>query len=316
MTMNANARRAFTVLQLVVFAICSLIAAGVVSLGSGTADAVSGNAGPITVTVNPTSGVGDGTSVAIHAEAPDGVLIYSLKAHLCRPGRPITSHYDWSFSGLRCPGVAVGNGDVEQGSSYGDGTQSADVPSFKVGEGAINFVNVVGHQATIDCGPGKPCDVVVDVEITNDEVFYTAPLCYGDRCPPEGQASDTPPPPSSAPPLPVAGSDAAAQGAQGNGGAAPAGNAAGSSGSPSSHSTGAGAKATAKAAPKAKSSTSVHDTTLEAASAATTTTASDAGLSRQARVFIAAVAGALGTARIIAVVKRTRRRRSGGLGLA
>jgi hypothetical protein len=299
-------KRALTTLQLVFLGAAALFAAGVVSFGAGPATAVSGNAGPITVSVNPTSGVSDGQAVAIHAEAPSGTLIYSLKAHLCRPGANIRTHFDWSFSGVRCPGVSVGAGDVEQVSEYGNGTTSAELDSFKVGEGQVAWASATGHSASIDCGPGNPCDVVVQIEITNDTVFYSAPLCYGTGCPPEGQASDTPTPVTSPPPA----APAAAAGSATGGGS--------STGTATPPATSAPAAAGASNAGSRSKSASekVDSQALADSQPASATVVAEDQPSRPMRVFVAALAGALGAWRIVTVVNRTRRRRTGGVGIA
>ena len=168
-------------------------AIALVSLGLGSlaAGAATGRAGPIDVQVSPTSGVRDGQTLSITAQAPRGDVIYELRAHLCVPGPVIRTGFDFGFQGRRCTSIAVGHGDVEQKASYGGGVTTASLNTFKVGEGTVQWVNELGFPDTITCGAGHPCDLVVRIEITNDAVFFTAPLCYGAACQANGDGGST-----------------------------------------------------------------------------------------------------------------------------
>jgi hypothetical protein len=167
------------------------VIAGVFLFGMQYAGAATGTAGPATVTVTPTAGVVDGDAVAIHASVPQGTRIYELRAHLCVPGRTLRANFDFGFQGRRCTNAVVGSGDVERVAAFPAGVTGADLSGFKVGEGTVHWVNERGYDQTIDCGPGRPCDLVVRVQITNDTRFFTAPLCYGSKCAPEGSPTPT-----------------------------------------------------------------------------------------------------------------------------
>ena len=164
---------------------------GALVFGMGSAGAVAGKAGPIAVTVTPTVGVADGQAVVVHATAPAGTKIYELRAHLCVPGKKLRSNFDFGFEGRRCTNAAVGAGDIERVAAFPSGVTAATLEGFKIGEGTVHWVNELGYDQTIDCGPDRPCDLVVRVQITNDTVFYSAPLCYGSACPAEGASTPT-----------------------------------------------------------------------------------------------------------------------------
>lgn len=298
-------KRVLTLAQLMFVVGAVLLAAGALSIGSGTAGAVSGTTGPISVSVTPTSGLSDGQSVAVHAEAPPGIVIYELKVHLCLPGSYIGTNFNFGFEGEKCTNLAPGAGDAEKLASFPDGTQSAELDTFKVGEGGVHWVNALGDDQVIMCGPGQPCDLVVRVQLTNDTRFYTAPLCYGDGCPPDGQTTNatTPAAAGAATPPPAAASSSAAGGI---------------SGAPTASTTAShGAKVTSGESNSSTANRAGLDNGNQQAVALDETTAGAAGgLSRPVRVFVAAAAGAICMARIITVIKRTRRRTTGGLGTA
>ena len=182
---------------------CAIVAgtvlaiAGLLSYGAGTAAAVTGRVGPVDVSVSPTSSVTDGRTVDIRADVPAGISLYQIRAHLCRPGPNVRTDFDFGFQGKRCSNVAVGSGDVEKTVEYGSGVRSGGLTSFRVGAGTVRWVNELGYPQTLDCGLGRPCDLVVRLEITDQAVFFTAPLCYGTGCPAEAPSPSPSPSPSS-----------------------------------------------------------------------------------------------------------------------
>jgi hypothetical protein len=295
-----------TVLVLAVMACLFLLMGG----APEHAGAVSGNAGPVSITVTPTSQLQDGQVVQIHAEAPAGTVIYELKAHLCVPNGRITTNFQFGFQGQQCSNLAVGSGDVEQIVSSGEGTQSADL-TFRVGEGSAHWVNDLNYDQTITCGVDQPCDLVVRAQITDDTVFFTAPLCYGAACTPESG-----PPPATNPPAASGAPPAAGADASSSGGGAPGSTSAEVDAAPKSAAdVAAGA---AKAAGVTASAATSHGTGGERElAAAAASSPSPSRLTLGWRVLIAAVAGAVAAADIARVVTRTRRRnRPLGMGTA
>ena len=249
-------------------------------------DAVDGTVGPITFTVTPSTQVNDGQPIAIHAQAADGVLIYELKAHLCVPNANLRTNFDFGFQGKKCTNAPVGAGDTEQIVSFPNGATAGDLDTFKVGVGTVHWVNELGYDQTIDCGPGKQCDVVVRAQITNGTAFFTVPLCYGrlpaEGAPPVDPAAAAPPPsdpPASTEP-PAAASGSAAGGPTSAGGNASGGTNGGGA---------AGANGSGTAA----------DGSEQALAATGTTVPSPHDLSPRSRVLLAAGATA-GAAVLIA----------------
>jgi hypothetical protein len=155
---------------------------GAVIVASSAAGAVDGHAGPVTLHVTPTNGLADGQAVSIRASVPSGVRIYELRAHLCVPGRALETNFDFGFQGRRCTNLKVGRGDIERSAAFGEGTTNATLDGFHVGEGRVHWVNELGFDQTIQCDATHPCDLVVRAQITDDTVFYSAPLCFGPAC--------------------------------------------------------------------------------------------------------------------------------------
>ncbi|MDQ1508806.1 MAG: hypothetical protein QOG50_650, partial [Actinomycetota bacterium] len=175
-----RARRAAMLMGLVIGVLA------VTAFAAGSAGARRGSAGAISVRVSPTSRVGDGQAVDIHAQAKPGTVIYQLTAHLCTAGPAVRTSFDFGFQGARCTRRAVGTGDTEKSAEYGSGVTTAELDSVRVGGGSVRWVNELGYPNTIQCGIGNPCDLVVKIQISDETVFFTAPLCYGATCPAQG----------------------------------------------------------------------------------------------------------------------------------
>jgi hypothetical protein len=266
-----------------------------------SARAIEDQVGAVTFTVDRTA---DGTGAKVRARAADGVLIFDLQAHLCVGGSGVRTFYDFGFSGKKCTNAPVGGSDVEQRAKYPDGTTTAELPVFRLGQGTTQWSNADGFDREISCLPEAPCDLVVLAQITRGEAIYTAPLCFTPACPPGtvgGADPDDPPPPvptTAAPPVaPVAedppggaaaGGTRAAGSAGGAGSARATGDGAGGSGS------GSDAEAATSAPSERRAST---------VSVGTPT----GGPSQAVRVRAAAAAGLAGGALIVGLVGRGRR---------
>lgn len=272
-----------------------------------TADAADGTAGPVSISVVKSE---DGSGAVIHAEATDGVLIYEIAAHLCLTGSNVRTVFDFNFQGTKCTSVPVGDSDVEQIVSYPDGSPTADIPYFRLGTGTVLWRNSRGGERMITCGPGQPCDVVVQVQITDGSVRFPATVCFDLFCP-AGTVGETPPPPPTEPPPaetsppPVAagnGDDAAkGDGAKGDGAQGD-----GSAKKPTSGT--AAPKQGDRLAAGSSSSSSEGDPEAETAAALVSSDTADDGPSRATRVRAAAIAGLAGGVLIMGLISRGRHR--------
>jgi hypothetical protein len=260
----------------------------------------------IDVQAAPTVGLTDGQAVAVHIEAKDGSAIFDVQAHLCQAGAGVKNGFEFDLDGPYCSPNQVSpaaDSAVEQKVSG----SSADI-TFHVGEGTgAPWNETDGGTHSLTCGPGAPCDLVLQVAVSGQNLFHAIPLCYGDGCGPE---------PTGAPPAgaetgdttPVPEGAAATTG----GNASPDGDAGGGAGTaPKS-----GAPAAAGAAKKGSGSSgdgSGGASTGDASQALgpSVTTPSDNSPIAPWRVALAGLAGLLCGARIVSVVSRTRRPRVG-----
>ena len=297
----------------------ALVAAGVLPIGTGTAHALVGTAGPVTVTVTTAPGT-DPLQISFHAEVSGGPVIYGLTAHLCVPGA-VRNTYDFGYQSGFCPNVAVGKGDIQKVVPV-PGATSADLNGFKVGSGTADWLDENGFPHTLTCDVTSKCEVVVKINYTGQVVFFHAPICYSAAtC----QTDNVPAPaptsaPSSAPGKPgVAAAAAAGATNGGSGSGSGTGHGGGTTGSGSSSGSGSptASGSAAKPPPGANAnSTSTGRTAEEVALAgrtASVVSVPTGGLSRSVRVLLAALTGALCGARILYVFSKVRRQAASGM---
>jgi hypothetical protein len=171
----------------IVFAL-AVVAAAVLA-HAGAAGAVMGTAGPVAVTVTPTSGLVDGQAITIHAKARPDADLFEIRAHLCMheplPPGGITNTFDFGFDGAYCSKTKLSpNADAQTELPIAPGTGGEGTLQFKVGVGTgAAWIDLDGNQHTLTCGPGHPCDLVVQLQVPNNTVFYTVPLTFGSDAP-------------------------------------------------------------------------------------------------------------------------------------
>ena len=269
-----------------------LIVAGSVFVLAPPASTATGTAGPINVTMTPTVGLGDAQVVNIHAEATNGAELFEIRAHVCSTGA-VTNFVDFGYQGPLC----VAQGGIKEGGLSGD-YETFVVPEnkvsgdlqFRAGTGTVGWLDEIGYPHTLNCGPGAPCALVVQLQTTNATTYYAADLCWGGGCPAEpGEPPPAAPPAEAAPP---AAPDPAANAA------APAGQAAAAP---------AGAiPAAADAAKASDKASSTRELDGEAAPASLTVDPSE--IPRSVRVLAAEIAGIAGGVLIVLIIMRAKRR--------
>jgi hypothetical protein len=283
-----------------------LFAAALGILSAEPASPADGIAGPVVVSVNPTSGLVDGQAVSIHAQAASGSDLFEIRTHLCRAGAVIENTVDFDFDGPNCsPTPMSANADYETIVAIRPGTGGAGDATFRVGVGSgAPWGDLFGGTHTLACGPDAPCTLVVQLQVPNNTVFYAVPLCFG-SCPGAAPAAEAP---AAAPP-----------GAQASGGASGGGAAAGATGGAGSPTGAAAAPATSPGASGAAATGRGGSSDGQSASAASSTahSGSDGDLvaavvgspvaRRAARVFAGGVAGVVGGCLIAAIIIRARR---------
>jgi len=278
----------------------------------GDAGAAVARSGSVVVAAVPTTRVVDGQTVAIRAVSATGAQIYQLRAHLCSAGSEVRTNFDFGFQGRRCANVALGMGSIEQTAEYGSGVNNAELNSFKVGVGDVRWVNELGFDQVLQCGPGHPCNLVVRAQITDDTIFFNFPLCYGGACPPEhAQPVTLVPTPTSTsttvhPTTTTTTTNVAAAPSRGSSVGLPGG-----PGAPTPPARGTSTRAGAKARTAAGKVVPVSHVTDGAASPAPASRAApkndapvDRSPSQTKRVLLAGLAGAIGSAWILSIFSR------------
>lgn len=283
---------------------CALVVlvAALTFLAAPPGSTATGTAGPVNVSVTPSVGLADGQTVAIHAEATGGAELFEIRAHVCRSGA-ISNFVDFGYQGPYC----VAQGGIAQGGLNGDyetfvapESRVAGDLEFRAGTGSVGWLDELGEPHTLTCGPGSPCALVVQLQITNATVYYTTGLCFGGGCPAEPGTEPSAAPVAAAEPPPASTPDPAAAPAA----AAPA-DAAAASAAPQS----GAATAAPKAASGEGSATSSPRTQALGAGAQTAALTVDPNdIPNSIRVFAAEAAGIAGGVLIVLIVMRARRR--------
>jgi hypothetical protein len=275
----------------------ALFVGGVGPFAGGNAGGLSGDTGPITVTISPAVNLGDGQVVTVHAKSNDpGTVIFAMKAHLCHPG-VVKGDTSFSLDNPQCTSVPIGQSDVEQRVAIPGGAEGE--LRFKVGTGTATWITTIGLDGSLTCDAANPCELVLQTEITNGTVYFRAPLCYGSACPADTDPNVAPVP---APAPPAAGTDGGA------GGAAATPEASDSASGKSVTGANANAVGSVKGSGTSHSSSHASGAELASAQSASAVSVPGKGLSRGVRVLLALVAGAIGGALIVAIVNHSRTR--------
>ena len=172
---------------------------------------------PYTVKVTSTGA----QQVNIHAEVGGGANLFSIIAHVCAPDAEVSNTYAFGFQGPNCSNKAIGDGDVEAKVVLQNAT-AGDVP-MRLGIGAVTWIDEIGYLHSLACGPDHPCNLVVELQVTNGTLFKSVPFIAGVPVDPPAAA----PPPTTAPPTPApsaappAATPRAGAGAGGSGGSSP-----------------------------------------------------------------------------------------------
>jgi hypothetical protein len=292
-----------------------LALAGVAAFWAEPAVPVTGTTGPVAVTVTMDGGATDGKVAHIHAEATTGDL-FEIRAHLCAGDAVVKNTFNFSFDGAFCsPSPVSAASDAETLVAIPAGSGGKGDLDFRVGEGTGQpWTDYWGNSHTLTCGPDHSCALVVQLQVTDNTVFFTAPLCYGGGCPtgtqpqtagPVAAAKSGPTPPTSAPASTPAG--AATGTAAGTATGTASGSASPAAGSAHGDATGDRGGGSASGAASGASSTGGGDDLAGVASAVFGAPAAH----RAVRVFAAGLAGAIGGVLILLIVSRARRQMTG-----
>ena len=145
----------------------------------------------VNVKANPTVGLADGQAVAVHVETVGGITMFDVQAHLCQAGAGIKNGFEFDLDGPFCsPSRASPAADAAV--DQRGGGSSADL-TFHVGIGTgAPWNETDGGTHTLTCGPGAPCDLVLQVAMSEQNFYHAIPLCFGDGCGPEPGTAPAP----------------------------------------------------------------------------------------------------------------------------
>ena len=134
---------------------------------------------PLDVKIDDRSGLSDGDTVTVHVTAKDGSRIFGADARLCRADAVIENSADYApTQGGQCIAAPLSSGSdafVEQAGA--DPFSSLDLP-FRVGTGTSTYQVQDGSSASITCGSGHPCTLVVRLQIPNGFGFQSFDLTF------------------------------------------------------------------------------------------------------------------------------------------
>lgn len=154
----------------------------VVVLGSGRhtdgAAALTGETAGVRVSVEPSRFPADGQPITVEAVAPPGVEIFEIRVHLCQHDAAIANTYDFGITGPFCsPNPVSPAADTEVKQLVPAGSRDRVAVTFRNGLGTgAPWTDEFGGQHQLTCSPTQVCDLVVQLQITDDTVFFTAPL--------------------------------------------------------------------------------------------------------------------------------------------
>jgi len=134
---------------------------------------------PLTVSVPPLSGVHDGQEIPIKVLSQPGSSAYGFDAFLCKGGTSYTTDADVrpTETGKCVSKPLSANSDRYKEVAAAPPYQRVE-GSFRVGVGTDTFKSMVG-DATVTCGPGNPCTLVLKVQFPNGYGFLQYPIVYG-----------------------------------------------------------------------------------------------------------------------------------------
>jgi hypothetical protein len=134
---------------------------------------------PLEVKIDDRSGLSDGDTVTVHVTTKSGSKIYGADARLCRADAVIENSADFApTQGGQCIAAPLSSGSdayVEQAGA--DPFSSLDLP-FRVGTGTSTYQVQDGSSASITCGSGHPCTLVVRLQIPNGFGFQSFDLTF------------------------------------------------------------------------------------------------------------------------------------------
>ncbi len=135
---------------------------------------------PLNVQVSPASGLGNGSDVTIRVAPTSGSKIFGFEARLCKAGVDYVNEADFdpTITG-KCASKPLSPSSEEYKEVPAKPPFSALDATFKVGVGSDTFKTEQGAPATVTCGPGSPCVLVLKLQFPDGFAFRSYPVNFG-----------------------------------------------------------------------------------------------------------------------------------------
>jgi hypothetical protein len=148
-----------------------------VALGGGRAGATT-DPRRVRVQATPLAGLRDGQRVHVVVDVDQSLELFEVRARICRAGEPVADTWTYSADASTCPQVAFsGSAEPEASAIVGGGAHHGEL-DFQIGVGTVRWTDFDGNASSLTCGLGAPCQLVVQLQVTDDTVFWSTPLDY------------------------------------------------------------------------------------------------------------------------------------------
>jgi len=157
-----------------------IVAALATLMLSSGASALTGTAGPATVTVTPTTNLNNGDAVAVSATFAAG-SVSEMRVHLCAHNAGISNTADFDLDGPFCsPNKVSPQADAEKFVAVAPSdTSTSIVGGFHVGTGtSAPWTDFLNATHTLTCDATHQCDIVVQFQIVGGQSWFAAPISF------------------------------------------------------------------------------------------------------------------------------------------
>lgn len=135
---------------------------------------------PVQVSVSNTNGLQNGQTVKIRVVPTGGSKAFAFEAYQCRADATYRNDADIRplQTGKCTPKPLSANADQRVEVVGQEPFQSLD-GEFRVGVGAQTWNTVSNGPATLTCGPGNPCSLVLKLQYPDGFGFQAIPITFG-----------------------------------------------------------------------------------------------------------------------------------------
>lgn len=134
---------------------------------------------PLNVNVTPAQGAVDGQVVTIEVTPAGGSQVFGFEAFLCKGGVDFLLDADIRPDETgKCVSKPLSPGSDDYQLVAAEPPYQSVTSQFRVGVGTDSFTMQNGRTATITCGPGNPCQLVLKLQYPDAYGFRAFPVTY------------------------------------------------------------------------------------------------------------------------------------------